>query len=216
MVESVATGFRQCGTRVRVEQKNDDQKSNQRPDIFAVINNIPTFIDVGIVQPSATSYRGKGPLVRTREYAKEKTDKYKELVMENDARFLPFIIESNGGYGEHAEYVLDDMKVMAHEEALAFAPSQIVRDVRDAVAIAVQKGNAMTCIASYEMTTHVRYEQRVSKAQLQLSLVETDDEEEEEDDDNNNEPDGGHDELIHRSSMLQPVTVAAAMVECIG
>jgi hypothetical protein len=213
MTDAVATGLRQCGTRVRVEQKGEEQKTNQRPDLFAVVNDIPTLYDGGVVQPSAVSYRGKGPLVRANEYAKEKIAKYADLAMENDARFIPFIVECNGGYGEHALYVLDDLKVFAHEEALAFAPSEVVRDMMDAVAIAIQRGNAMAIRSAWERMMHVRYEQQVvSTAQLERSLhgFETD---------NNNynqEPEGDHDGMIRQSSMLQPETATALTIECIG
>ena len=107
------------------------------------------------------SHRHKAPLVRTKEYEKEKITK---LAYENDARIIPFIIETNGGYGEQACYVVDDIKVFAHEEALAYAPSDVVRDMMDAVAIAVQRGNAKAIIAAYERMMHVRYEQQVVSA----------------------------------------------------
>jgi hypothetical protein len=204
VVDPVATGLRQCGTRVRVEQMSDEQNSKQRPDIFAIISGQPTFIDVGIVQPSAVSYRGKDPLVRTKEYEKEKISKYAELAMENDARIIPFIIESNGGYGERAGYVLDDIKVFAHEEALAFAPSEVVRDMMDAVAIAVQRGNAKAIIAAYERMMHIRYDQQVvSTAQMGQSMGDDDEQSE-----------GGHDDTIRRSSVSQPATVASLLVAC--
>jgi len=204
VVDPVATGLRQCGTRVRVEQTSDEQNSKQRPDIYAIISGQPTFIDVGIVQPSAVSYRGKDTLVRTKEYEKEKISKYAELAMENDARIIPFIIESNGGYGEQAGYVLDDIKVFAHEEALAFAQSEVVRDMMDAVAIAVQRGNAKAIIAAYERMMHIRYDQQVvSTAQMGQSMGDYDEQSE-----------GGHDDTIRRSSVSQPATAASLLVAC--
>ena len=89
---------------------------------------------------------------------------------------------------------LDDIKVFAHEEALAFAPSEIVRDMMDAVAIAIQRGNAKAIIAAYERMMHIRYEQQiVSVAQMEQSRDYIDEESE-----------GGHDdEMIRESSMSQ-------------
>ena len=209
-VESVAHSLRQCGTRVHVEQTSDDPQSKKRPDIFAVISSIPTFIDVGIVQPSAMSHRDKGPLVRTKEYEKEKIAKYTAMAMENDARIIPFIIESNGGYGQHAGYVLEDIKAFAQNEALAFAPSEVVRDLMDSVAIAVQIGNAKAIRSAYERVMHGRYEQHVvSTAQMEQSRIETDN-------DNDDESIDGHDEMIQQSSMLQSATTAASMIDCVG
>jgi len=93
------------------------------------------FIDVGIVQPSAMSHRNKGPLVRVQEYEKEKITKYTPIAIEQDAGMMPSIYESNGGYGEQACNLLEDIKRFAHEEALAFAPSEVVRDMMDAVSV---------------------------------------------------------------------------------
>ena len=87
VVNSVATGFRQCGARVRVEQTSDEPNSRQRPDINVLMNGLNLLIDVGIVQPSAMSHRHKGPLVRTKEYEDEKITKYKPTAMSLGCRF---------------------------------------------------------------------------------------------------------------------------------
>jgi hypothetical protein len=127
--------------------------------------------------------------------------------MSQDARFIGFITESNGGYGEHARYVVDDIKVFAHEEALAFAPSEVVGDMMDAVAIAIQRGNAIAIRAAWERMMHIRYEQQVvSAAQLEQSLMETNIDQ---------EPEGGHDQMIRQSQMSQSVTAASSMIECV-
>ena len=166
-----------------------------------LMNGHNLLIDVGIVQPSAMSHRDKGPLVRTKEYEDEKITKYKPMTESLDAGFIPTIYESNGGYGEQACNLLGDIKVFAHEEALAFAPSEIVRDMMDAVAIAIQRGNAKAIIAAYERMMHTRYEQQVvSAAQMEQSMDYIDDESE-----------GGHDEMIRRSSMSQSTSAAAAL-----
>ena len=204
VVDSVATALRQCGARVRVEQTSDEPNSRQRPDISMLMNGHNLLIDVGIVQPSAMSHRDKGPLVRTKEYEDEKITKYKPMAMNLDAGFIPTIYESNGGYGEQARNLLGDIKVFAHEDALAFAPSEIVRDMMDAVAIAIQRGNAKAIIAAYERMMHTRYEQQVvSAAQMEQSMDYIDEESE-----------GGHDEMIRRSSMSQSTSAAALTIAC--
>jgi len=81
------------------------------------------------------SHRNKGPLVRVQEYEKEKITKYTPIAIQHDAGMMPDIYESNGGYGEQACNLLEDIKRFAHEEALAFAPSEVVRDMMDAVSV---------------------------------------------------------------------------------
>jgi hypothetical protein len=152
VVEGTATGLREGGTRVVVEQTGYDIDSSRRPDIFAVIDKNATFIDVGIIQPSAKTYRGLSALEGVRRYEKAKVKKYTQLAMDNDARIMPFIIETNGGYGENARHVLNDISNMVHNQSLAFAPSEVVRDMMNAVAVAVQNGNALAIRQSFENT----------------------------------------------------------------
>ena len=128
VVEAIANAIRQCGTPVEVEETGYDHDKNRRPDIFAMINNIPTFIDVGIVHPSAKSYRReKRRLEIARRYEQGKIRKYTDMAMDNngDQLIIPFIIESNGGFGETAGYVTADVAALANQDALAFVPSEI-------------------------------------------------------------------------------------------
>ena len=154
VTEAVASGLRQCGTRVEVEQAGYDHKSRIRPDIFAVINNVPTFIDIGISNPSAVSNRSHIPLMAADRYAATKLKKYEELAMENYAVVMPFIIESNGAYGMHAKLVASDIGNFANNNSLAFAPADVMKDLLDAVAVATQRGNAMTVRSAQESAAH--------------------------------------------------------------
>ena len=96
-----------------------------------------------------------------------KVKKYTQLAMDNDARIMPFIIESNGGYGENARFVLSDISNMVHNQSLPFAPSEVIRDMMDAVAVAVQNGNALTIRQSFENTVmdNVKRKRSMSAAQ---------------------------------------------------
>ena len=78
---------------------------------------------------------------------------------------------------------------------------KIVRDMMDAVAIAIQRGNAKAIIAAYERVMHIRYEQVVSAAQMEQSRDYIDEESE-----------GGHDEMIRRPSMSQSTAAAALTI----
>ena len=71
-------------------------------------------------------------------------------MQENNGVIIPFIIESSGGYGECAWYVTKDIAALASQDSLAFAPFEIVNNMLDGVAIAVQKGNALAIRRSLE------------------------------------------------------------------
>ena len=160
VIEALATGIREAGTRVVVEQTGYDEDSSRRPDLFGVIDKIPTFIDVGIIQPSAMTYRNLKPLEAVRRYEKVKVKKYTPTAYKNFAGIMPYIVESNGGHGENAQYVLNDISNMVHNQSLAFAPSEVMRDMMDAIAVAIQNGNALTIRQSFENTTMLNFKRK--------------------------------------------------------
>ena len=45
-----------------------------------------------------------------------------------------------------------DVAALANQDALAFVPSEIVKDMLDGVAVAVQKGNALAIRRSLEVS----------------------------------------------------------------
>ena len=137
-----------------------------------MINNIPTFIDVGIVHPSTKSYRReKRRLEIARRYEQGKIRKYTDMAMDNNGVIIPFIIESNGGFGETANYVTADVAALANQDALAFVPSEIVKDMLDGVAVAVQKGNALAIRRSLEVSMSEKW-RRGSPSLLETSFGE--------------------------------------------
>ena len=165
---AIATALRRSGAVVELEPTNFDHDKNKRPDILAVINDVPTFIDVGIVNPAAKSHRQRKLLEAVNAYGRVKIAKYTRLVEDNDGIIIPFIVECSGGYGDHARYIVDDIKQLAGSQAAAYAPSDIIRDLLDEVAIAVQKGNALAIKRSFEATVLSNWRRGVSTAQARF------------------------------------------------
>ena len=86
----------------------------------------------------------------------------------------------------------------------------------DAVAIAVQKGNAMAIRSAehWERMMHIRYEQQAVSTAQTLQSVENGDEDGDATTDEYDEPVGGHDEM-QRLSVSQSM-IAAPMIQCVG
>ena len=80
----------------------------------------------------------------------------------------------------------------------------------DAVAVAVQRGNAMAIRSAWERMMHISYEQRAVSTAQTLQSVDSRDAATDEYD----EPEGGHDEM-QRLSMSQSMT-ATSMIECVS
>jgi hypothetical protein len=161
VVDSTAAAFRACGVQVHVEARGHDHETDKRPDIFGVINGVPTYIDVGIVHPSAKSYRKEPIGAVADKYAAMKIVKYRPLAMRRNGVVLPMIAESSGGFGQHALNLLADLRRCASENAAIASPQVIVNNFLDAVAIGIQRGNALAVRRSVEMTQRDEYRRRV-------------------------------------------------------
>jgi hypothetical protein len=115
----------------------------------------------GIVHSSAMSYRAEPSGAVAERYGAAKIAKYRTIAEERDGQVLPFIIESSGGYGRYALNVLADVRRCASEHASMVSPKELVNWFLDAVAIGVQRGNALAVRRSVEMTQRDEYRHRV-------------------------------------------------------
>ena len=141
--DAIVTALRKAGISPIVEPCGYDASDNRRPDIFAIINGRSTFIDVIIVHPSAPSHRNKKQLAAAEYYVKFKVNKYRALAESSDAVIIAFVVETNGGYSDQARYLVDDIVAHALNHAAAYSASSIRDELKDTIAIAIQKGNAM-------------------------------------------------------------------------
>ena len=79
----------------------------------------------------------------------------------------PAIYESSGGYGRHALNLLADIQRLAGEQASMMAPFDLVHRFQDAVAIGIQRGNALAVRRCVEMTEKESWRRRVVSVQQQ-------------------------------------------------
>ena len=149
--DAIVTALRKAGISPIVEPSGYDASDNRRPDIFAIINGRSTFIDVIVVHPSAPSHRNKKPLAAAEYYVKLKVDKYRDLAEGSDAVIIAFVVETGGGYSDQARYLIDDIVTHALNHAAAYSASSIRDELKDTIAIAIQKGNAMAVRRCREM-----------------------------------------------------------------
>jgi hypothetical protein len=139
----LVTAARKSGATPEVEPAGYDASDNRRPDVFVVLNGRPTFIDSGVVHSAAPSHRGRKKLAAAKSYVQKKVEKYQQLAANNDAVIIPFIVETGGGYTDEARYVVDDIVAHAYNHAMAFTAESIRDELKDTIAIAIQRGNAM-------------------------------------------------------------------------
>ena len=99
--------------------------------------------------PSHVTDASHKPLVVAEKAAKGKHRKYDHTARLHHMRLLPFSVESMGGLSAEAEMLVEQIGLACRDHMTLATHSSIARGVRAAVAVAVQRGNAMTVRAGY-------------------------------------------------------------------
>jgi hypothetical protein len=77
----------------------------------------------------------------------QKSNKYQETASQHEAKFIPFVLESTGGMGRTAQELMKEIVLASREYNTLWEHSTVSREAFSMIAIAVQKGNAMTIVA---------------------------------------------------------------------
>ena len=82
------------------------------------------------------------PLAPAEEAAKRKTEHYKQIAIDSNAQFVPFIAETSGALGKEAQEFLKTLVRCAHDNQPIYSQSELTKRITDDIAIAIQRGNA--------------------------------------------------------------------------
>jgi hypothetical protein len=129
------------------EPSNMSSDNDKRPDGHIITPRDNIITDVVIANPLCPTHRGSAsltPLATAKKGEAYKTHKYAGLARDHHATFIPFSAEATGGLGRGAHKVIKSI-VQASQDRQSYVPAaQVRRQLRWAIAIAIQKGNAMT------------------------------------------------------------------------
>ena len=128
-----------------------------RPDLQIVFPGLHLLTDVVIANPLRAGVvpgaRGTARLVAARTAEQYKIKKYNTIATRHHAALLPFAVEVCGGMGDCAADLLDRIASAGAEQFGFWSHSRIVQHLLAVVAVAIQKGNAMTALAWHESVT---------------------------------------------------------------
>ena len=89
----------------------------------------------------------KESLASVRGGERKKTNKYKGTASQHEAKFIAFVIESTGGLSDTAVFLLKQILLAGRDNRTLWPWEEVRKECFCLVAIAIQKGNAMTMIA---------------------------------------------------------------------
>ena len=156
IVHLLATFIRSAGGAVFIEPKH---LSNKRPDSQVRWPGDTDLVDASITDPTCPSYvqsASSFPLAAAGYRERSKRTKYLPVATEERAGFVPFVMETFGGFGKDALAFLDKISKI-HSELSPFptSPFALKSFMVRALSVALQRGNAYVQLrAAQAVRTH--------------------------------------------------------------
>jgi hypothetical protein len=140
-----------AGMVTRMEPSGLSEDSRLRPDLQLYMDQINQLVDVTIVHPTCPSHLhvAAKQLQTAENAATQKKKKYAQMCENIGANFIPFAIESYGGYSRDALSLIEQIGVFASTHLSAWSKREIMTNLTAAIAISVQRHNAHAALAGY-------------------------------------------------------------------
>ena len=135
-----------------------DADSNKRPDLEIHLPKKTLLVDVTIVHPSAQSYRAavakRGVEAVGDQRDAGKHGKYDAMAARHVMDFAGFVLYTLGGWHKSAIRVLNAMKQAVEPVYCPLSPLEWAYQLKDHIAIAVQRGNADIMVTAAQRDRH--------------------------------------------------------------
>ena len=111
----LAIWCRRLGASVVLEPTSLDNRNQNRPDLHVILGHQTYLVDVSIVHPTAPSnvVQAARPLNTAKKREQAKIRQYSSMSRQQNAIFVPFVLETFGGFGKRAVRFLKDIAQFA-------------------------------------------------------------------------------------------------------
>ena len=156
--DSVSSALYHCaltmGVPARLEPRGLDPKSDKRPDLLLSLPGRRIITDIAIVHPLAPGrvrYKeSHTTLGSARRMETRKRRHYADLVTMHHYQLHPFVMEKCGGMAPAAVRLVKIMAEAGEAHLRLWAKEDVVRELLHTVAVAVQRGGALSYLHGYE------------------------------------------------------------------
>jgi hypothetical protein len=152
VLHALYSHVRSAGGAAALEVKGLSADTRIQPDMQISFPGQLILSDVVISHPlcpSHVSAASRKRLLVAEEAAQRKHSKYDQVARLHRMRLLPFSVETMGGLSREAEQLVEQIGLACRDHLTLETHERIAKGVRASVAVAVQKGNAMTVQAGY-------------------------------------------------------------------
>ena len=160
IVDRLVDAVHRAGGQAWAEPRQDFWQDRRRTDIFAVMGPKSYHIDVRVTHPTSTSYvtvACQGSLKAAEEAAQEKKRRYAAMAHSDGASFVPFIVETYGGFGKDARAFITDLAKFAATTSRVWSAAETRFMVRAEVQRALFEGNLRVANAVLQESNPIRY-----------------------------------------------------------
>ena len=149
VVDAISRVARQVGAQVRTEVKGLDPNSEQRPDLKVVFPGRMLLTDVSISHTLTPSAVAAGR-AQTSARLSGKNTKYAGVASRLGAELLNVVVDTGGGMTGAAMKLVDAVGEEGERwSAGTWSSAAITRHLLGAIAVAVQRGNALAMLCGY-------------------------------------------------------------------
>ena len=124
--------------------------AGKRPDVHIYFPSSRSMVDVSVIHPGAVSFarQAQVPLFAAHHRERQKTTKYRMVAEAESASFVPFVLETFGGFGTQALKFVSDVASLAKENlSLAQSEPDFRSSMVRCLAVALQAGNAHVALS---------------------------------------------------------------------
>ena len=160
IVDRLVDAVQRAGGQAWSEPRQDFWQDRRRTDIYAVLGPKAYHIDVRVTHPTSVSYitvACQGPLRAAEAAAQEKRRRYAAMAHAEGATFVPFVIETFGGFGKDAKAFIADLARFASTTSQVWSAAETRFMVRAEVQRALFEGNLRVANAVLQESNPIRY-----------------------------------------------------------
>jgi hypothetical protein len=147
LIRLLCSFIRAAGGVPFLEPTGLDGTGGLRPDIQVHFPGGPVLVDGSITHPSAKSYVNMAsttPLSAAAKREHYKHLKYDLLAADEKSTFIPFVLETFGGFGKEASRFIKKLGSMFHELLLSPGPRRLFSSkIYNAISVCLQRGNSL-------------------------------------------------------------------------
>ena len=144
IIDVLADFVGKAGGRSWVEPRQQHWHDDRRGDLRVVLGAQTFLLDAGVVHPTSPSYLRHATLRAlgaAENYASIKTTRYREMARQEESTFVPFILETYGGFCKAARDFMSTLSSYGDLHSATWKSRELHLGLRSAIQTALFEGN---------------------------------------------------------------------------